>query len=749
MSPEERSAFEALLEPTSLVKGGRVAANWMADGGFWFAEGGPDETTIKAFDPKSGKVAPLFDTARVREAYRKAMGREAAGRGLPFEAVTPSPGGYVVTLDGKGFLLSAEGDAFSPLPAPTMVDMMWPSSHAAPQTYVRPNFWADQFPSPEMMSPDGRWFSSVRDNDVSIRSTVDGQRERLTSDGEPLNGWDVESVRMAPGAGSQFLTFTTSPWAPDSMKLFVTRFDKRGVSPWLRTRWSVRSDTVEETFMSRAGDRLPTATPYVIDIMSRKAVRLDAPVEDRFLLLIGWTADSRSVLFVQYSRDMSWAGVYRADAATGEARLLFEEKTDTFLRIQHETVSGRAGCTLLPDGGFLWESARDGWDHLHHYDAEGRYVRQLTFGDWPVVDVHAVDAAGGWVYFGAHHDEARPYDIHLCRVPLKGGPVERLTEGEGMHEVQISPDRSYFIGTGSTPDTPPQSILRKASGEELHRFAPADISALEAVGWQKPEQVSVKAADGKTDLWAIVYKPRGFDPKKSYPVIEHIYGGPQVSNTPHYFAVIPYKLYALNQALTQLGYVVVITDARGTPERSKAFQDATYKDWRKHVTDDHAAVIRGLAKSRPWMDLDRVGMWGHSWGGYYTFAHLIDQPDLYRAGVCSAPGFDPYDAFIYEPYLGGVPADHNRAAYEDAFLPKDAGRLKGDLMIVAGTNDMSVWQSAVRMTDALIRAGRPHEFVVLPGQHHMYAPAHDNYFIEKFAAFFERALKNAKGEARA
>lgn len=148
------------------------------------------------------------------------------------------------------------------------------------------------------------------------------------------------------------------------------------------------------------------------------------------------------------------------------------------------------------------------------------------------------------------------------------------------------------------------------------------------------------------------------------------------------------------------------------------------------------------------MDLERVGMWGHSWGGYYTFANLVDNPDLYRAGLCSAPGFDPYDAFIYEPYLGGVPAAHNRAAYEDAYLMTDAPKLASELMIVAGTNDMSVWQGSVRMSDALIRAGKQHEFVVLPNQHHLYGGAHDKYFIEKMIGFFERTLKNA-GESRA
>jgi dipeptidyl aminopeptidase/acylaminoacyl peptidase len=473
-------------------------------------------------------------------------------------------------------------------------------------------------------------------------------------------------------------------------------------------------------------------------------LKIDVPVDDRILLLIGWSPDGSTVCFVQFSRDLSWAGVYRANAQTGVTRLLFEEKVDTFLRIQHEVIGGRAGCTLLNDGGFLWESERDGWTHLHHYDANGKYVRQLTSGEWPVVDVQAVDESSGYVYFTAHHDPDRPYDIHVCRVPLQGGPVERLTDQPGTHDAQFSPDRSIFVDTVSRPDSPPQSVVRRsATGEVLHRFEPADISALEELGWTAPEQTSVKAADGKTDLWAVIYRPRDFDPTKSYPVVEHIYGGPQVTWAQHFFAMAPYSMGNLNQALTQLGYVVVVLDARGTPERSKAFHDATYKEWRRHVTADHAAAIRGLAKDRPWMDLQRVGMWGHSWGGYYTFANLIDNPGLYRAGLCSAPGFDPYDAFIYEPYLGGVPAAHNRAAYEDALLSKDAGKLQGDLMIVAGTNDMSVWQGSVRMADALIRAGKQHEFVLMPYQHHLYGGAHDTYFIEKFIGFWERTLKNA------
>lgn len=741
---EDRAAFQAWLEPAKLIKGGRVTPIWLSGSRFAFVEGAPENTSIQVFDAATREITPLFDTAKIRETYKNTFGREAPGRGLPFDSVVPLPSGFSITIEGAPYTLSADGSTLIAPPPPDLMEAMWGGAYGMPEMFRRPHFWAESFPVPATLSPDGRWFASIRDHDVWLRSPLDGKRERMTFDGEELNSWDVESLRMGIAAGGQYAYYSINPWSPTGYKLFVSKFDERGIKPWVRTRWGQASDEVQNTYMSRAGDRLPTAAPHILDTFQRKLLAIDVPIEDRFLLPIGWSDDGASVALVQFSRDMSWAGIYRADAETGEATLLFEEKVPTFLRIQHDVVSGRSGCTLLPEGqGFLWESARDGWKHLHRYDANGKYVGQLTCGKWPIVNVLHVDAAAGFVYFTAHHDEKRPYDIHVCRAPLAGGKVQRLTEGQGSHEGQFSPDLSLFIDTVSGHDIPPQSVVRSASGEALHTFEAADISAWKKLGWTAPEQTAVKAADNETDLWAVVFKPRDFDPKQKYPIIHHLYAGPQVAWTPHHFAAFTYRMGALSQAMTQLGYVVVILDARGTPERSQAFQDATYKEWRRHVTADHAAGLRNLAKDRPWMDLARVGIWGHSWGGYYTFANLIDNPDLFRAGLCSAPGFDPYDAFIYEPYLGGVPSADNRAAYEDAYLYHDAGKLQSELMIVAGSNDMSVWQGSMRMTDALIRAGKKHEFVPLPAQHHGYTGAHDDYFIEKFIDFFDRTVKNA------
>ncbi len=201
----------------------------------------------------------------------------------------------------------------------------------------------------------------------------------------------------------------------------------------------------------------------------------------------------------------------------------------------------------------------------------------------------------------------------------------------------------------------------------------------------------------------------------------------------------PTRMYSHN-ALPQFGYILVMLDARGTPRRSKAFQDEVYGNWRRSVTADHAAAIRNLAATRPWMDLDRVGLWGHSWGGYFTIANMLDNPDLYRAGVASAPGADTYGYFIYEPYLGGVPSPQTKAAYDDGVLYGDAANLKGALMMVAGTNDVGIWHDTMNMSNALIQAGKAHEFVVMPDQFHGYGKAYEDYFIKKFLGHFQRYL---------
>jgi len=750
MTPEQ-AAFERCLDFTTLLKGGRVVAHWMPEGRFWFAEGAPENTCIQVFDIRAGTRRPLFDIERVRRALQAVIGREPPYEGLPFDTFAQTPdGGATFSFEGDDYTLSAAGDEVSRQPKPSGIELASgtdPKARTTPRTSIQSSYFHGMFPAPEMLSPDGRWFAGIRDNNLYLRSTSDGRSEEITHDGESGCSWDVDTPRLGMSAGGGFIFRAVNPWSPDGLRLFATQFDKRATGIITRTHMLKQTDEVEQVRWTRSGAGLPEVVPFVVYTMDRRAIRLDVDTKDRMLLFLGWAGDGQQLYFVQYSRDMKDAAVLVADALTGKTRILFSEHGETFIRIQHDLFWGRSGCTLLPGGlGFLWESERSGWKHLYHYDLQGRAVAQVTDGEWPVVDVQGVDERTGTVYFTAHHDQRRPYDIHLCRVPLAGGDAERLTREEGVHDIQMAPDFCGFINTVSRPDAPPRSVVCDATGDPTHRFAPMDVSALEAVGWTAPEEFCVKAADGKTDLWGVLYKPRDFDPAKSYPVIEYIYAGPQISYAPHAFQTMGAGMWALTHALPQLGYVCLVLDARGTPERSKAFHDVTFKEWRRHVTADHAAALKGLARDRSWMDLDRVGIWGHSWGGYFTFACMIDAPEIYRAGVSSAPGYDPYELFIYEPYLGGVPAAHNKAAYEDAVLFREAPRLQGKLLILAGSDDVGVWQGAVKMTHALIEARKEHEFVMLPEQHHSFATSHERYAIDKMVKHFNRYVRDAAAD---
>jgi dipeptidyl-peptidase-4 len=347
------------------------------------------------------------------------------------------------------------------------------------------------------------------------------------------------------------------------------------------------------------------------------------------------------------SRDCLRIDVYAADAKTGKARLVLTEIGTTFVRILHDIYFGRKlGLWIVPgEEHLLWLSDRSGVKQLYLYDLSGNLVRQLTDGEGPVD--YVVLIGGKYVYYTAHGDPHRPYDLHLNRAPLAGGQPEQITENEGQHSVIFSPNGDAFVDTWSKPDLPPTSVLRRADGHLICLLSTADRSRLQALGWVAPREFTTVAADGHTELWGTMYFPNGFDPEQKYPVIEHIYAGAQWTFAAHSSepdwqekaeAGAPSCSASYSQALAQLGYVVIMVDGRGTPERTKAFHDFIVNNW--GCIEDHAETIRQLCAREPFLDGDRVGVYGHSWGGYYAFRCLVDRPDVYKAAASSAPGFD-------------------------------------------------------------------------------------------------------------
>jgi dipeptidyl aminopeptidase/acylaminoacyl peptidase len=484
-----------------------------------------------------------------------------------------------------------------------------------------------------------------------------------------------------------------------------------------------------------------------MDLYSRKPRLIDlGDNTDHFLRMLSWLDDGSQLLLARYNRVFSRVEVLAVDAFTGKARTLLTEGSPTFVSCHHRALLGtNPGFALLPHGsGFLWHSERDGWEHLYHYSIDGRFVRQVTRGNWPVEEVLRVDSQSGWVYFTGHDDTARPYDTHLYRVGLDGQGLERLTQGTGQHAVNIAPSARYFIDTVSSVDVPPKTLLCKADGSEIRVLADADITRLKVVGWMPPRECVIKAADGVTDLWATLFLPYDFDPGKRYPLIEHIYAGPQTTWRPREFGDQPQhptlgRATNFHYALANLGFIVMILDGRGTPGRSKSFHDVVFRRWGQFEIDEHVHAIRELAAQLQFIDLERVGVWGMSWGGHFAFRAMTEASDLYKAGICEVPALDPYRMMLYEPYLG-LPQE-NKAGYQAADPFHLAAQLDGELLLIGAMNDPYTQADVFKLSEALIRLGKQHRLMCYANCGHIPAGQTAEYNMELKKLFFLEHLR--------
>ena len=728
---EREAMYYRYLEFPSYVKGGSIQPHWMADGSsFWYTEGVPANTVIWKVDPKANTKTPLFDTARLRKALAPLLGHEPPYQGLPFADFTFVDGENAVkfAVENKEFILQL--DTYVVTRAPLLSEEE--KKRLVPQVVRKGAYgWPDVM---ELPSPDGRSFASLKDHNLWLRSKLDDRAIQMTSDGIEDFGWEL------PGA----------QWLPDGSKLAIRKVDSRKVTKIPVVHWL--KPTVEvEWFPSlaspaRIGEPLPRVELYVVDILAKRAVRIDTGEEaDHYISIIGWRPDGSELLFRRVNRALNKVDMLAADPATGSARLVLTESQKTFIA-GIEPVWPRL-FTLLPEADrVIWISERDGWRHLYLYDLKGNLIRRLTHGAFPVVEVVAVDEKAGWLYFTAHGDPARPYDTHLYRVNLEGKGFSQLTEGKGQHEIQFAPSKEFFLDTHSSIDQPPMVELRRADGTLLETLAEANIEALvKELKWRPPEEFMVKAADGKTDLYGVLYEPYDFDPKRKYPVVEVIYAGPQFSEVQHGFTHRHFGRMEFHgehaQALAQLGFIVFMVDGRGSTDRGKRFQDVAYRSIGRHEMPDHVAALQQLAEKRPYMDLRRVGIFGHSFGGYATVRALLLAPEVYQVGISVTGSQDLLDlGCLIEVYMD-LP-QINKDGYEYASNPRWAANLRGKLLFIVGTSDLNTpFASIMRMLEALIQAGKPYDLLVLPEQGHVFTGASRIYAFEAVRRYFQEHLK--------
>ncbi|HZC27282.1 MAG TPA: DPP IV N-terminal domain-containing protein [Actinopolymorphaceae bacterium] len=625
-------------------------------------------------------------------------------------------------------------------------------------------------PAPEdgagVASPDGHRVAFVRDGDLWVRDATSGVETALTSDGDETCPYAtvLPSPLVAAGllpAGSKPPDRPAVLWAPDSRRLLTHRLDTRGAGELTLVQSAPPDGAVRPKRFTYAyplpGDEVvPTATLMIVDVDEGTVTPLDLPPAE--LLYYGtplptdpdapggrsiwWHPDGSRCYVLRSGRGNLTLTLWECDAATGAGRMLVEESGDTPAD-PSLTVSGAANVRVLADGAqVLWYSHRDGWGHLYLHEPGSGAVRQVTSGAWAVEDVLHVDEAARVAYVTGlgREPDRNPYDRLVYRVPLDGGEPTLLTPDDGSHLVTMAPSGRYFVTTWARVDSAPVTDLRSIEGSQVMTLETVDVDDLTEAGWTFPERFTAPARDGRTQITGVMIRPTTFDPRRRYPVIDAIYAGPQTNQAPASFAEITQQRGAgfwQAQALAELGFVVVMIDGLGMPYRSKAFRDVSYKNLADAGLPDHIAALRHLATTRPYLDLDRVGIYGHSAGGYASCQAMLAHPDFYKVCVSSAGNHDHRQdkAWWVERYMGWPVGDH----YRDQANRTRAHELAGKLLLIHGEMDENVHvASTLALVDALVAANKDFDLLVLPNRTH--ACGSDPYVVRRRWDYFVRHL---------
>ena len=602
----------------------------------------------------------------------------------------------------------------------------------------------------EVRSPDGRYAAFIKDWNLWIREISTGEEKPLTTDGIENFGYATDN------AGWKHSDRPILSWSPDSRKIATFQQDQRHVSNMYLVRTKVGAPELMEWKYPLPGDEdIIRIHRVIIDISGDpEVIRLKlAPDARRGTLCddiscegglddVAWSEDSRKLVFVSTSRDHKQEHVRIADCETGEVTGIFEEIVDT----QYESGQGTINWKYLSGSNeIIWYSERSDWGHLYLYDAEtGQLKHPITSGYFVVLEVLQVDQENRRIYFtGSGREQGNPYFQYLYRVDFSGENLTLLTPEPGNHSIRFSPDGTYFTDAYSQPDVPPVHQVRHRDGKLAILLEKTDISRLTATGWKPPRTFTVKSADQQWDLYGLMYTPSKIETGRKYPVILYIYPGPQGGS------VGSWSFFAArrdNQALAELGFVVVALEGSCNPGRSKSFHDCCYGNMGENTLPDQVSGLKQLAAKYGFMDLDRVGVWGHSGGGFATAAAMFKYPDFFKVGISESGNHDNrnYEDDWGERYIGlEVEDSEGWSNYESQANQVYAGQLKGKLLLIHGGMDDNVPPyNTYLVLDALIKANKDFDFILLPNARHGYGSDSD-YIMRRRWDYFVRYLLGA------
>ncbi len=728
----ERAQSFLAVNTADLVRNNILAQYWQEGDRLIYRRSDENGSDVVLVDVPSAQKSSLFDEARLAAALEAFADEEVDADDLSLSRMSLDAAGGQLDFDfeGRSYVLDLSSYTLNQLA---------------------------QTPANEFLSPDGRSAAFIDEHNLWLRDTASNALTQLTFDGQQDYGYATNNAGWLRDEGPVLL------WSPDSSKIATFRHDGRNVGEMYLWSTQVGHGELDAWKYPLPGD------DYIF-MIERIVIHLEdqprivalnmSPDPHRsttsdhiagsggVFLDVEWSADSETLSFVSSSRDHKIAQLQIADPESGEVRPVYREEVETY----YESGYNASNWRVFPERDeFVWFSEQDNWGHLYLHDLQtGELKQQITEGSWAVLQIEQVDLVNEQIYFlGSNREAGDPYFQYLYRINLDGSDLVNLTPEIANHEIRWSDSLDYFTDSYSTPTTAAITVVRNTQGEQQLVLEETNIDALVASGWVAPLPFSVKARDQITDLYGLLYKPSNFDETKSYPVLNYLYPGPQSGSvgTRSFRASRNDK-----QSLAELGFIVVELDAMGTPGRSKSFHDAYYGNMGDNGLPDQIAGIRQLAAGYPWMDLDRVGIWGHSGGGFASTAGILRYPDFYKVAVSGAGNHDNRNyeddwgekwQGLLETYPESNPNEGEPAVttnYDNQANQLLAANLQGKLLLAHGMLDTNVHPSSTLLVvDALIEADKDFDLLVLPNASHGFG--NRRYFMKRRWDYFVENLR--------
>jgi dipeptidyl-peptidase-4 len=604
---------------------------------------------------------------------------------------------------------------------------------------------------PESLSPDGKRAAFIRNYNLWVRDIATARETQLTTDGLKDFGYATDNAGWIKSDRPVLI------WSPDSKKIATFQQDDRPVGEMYLVNTKVGHPELSAWKYPLPGDSvIATIARVVINVDAPRVIRFQMPPDPHRSTLcdhvicrgsewadVEWYPDGSHIAFVSTSRDHKHEVFRVADAATGAVRDVFREDVAT----QYESGNGMVNWRVLPASNeVIWFSERDDWGQLYLYDlTTGQLKSKITSGEGNVAQLRRVDQKSRTIWFvGNAKERGRdPYFRHFYKIGMDGKGLTLLTPENADHDIALSASGQYFVDSYSTPDVPPVTVVRDLTGKTIVTLEKGDISGLSAIKWKPPMPITVKARDGKTDLYGLMYVPTNLDRTKKYPIVNHIYPGPQTGSVGgRSFA--PARGDA--QALAELGFIVVEIDGMGTPWRSKSFHDAYFGRMGDNTLPDQVAGMKELAARYPWIDINRAGIYGHSGGGFATADAMFRYPDFFKVGISEAGNHDQreYEDDWGERYQGLLARTPDGS---DSYAPEAnqllAKNLKGKLLLAHGTMDDNVPPyNTLLVVNELIKANKDFDLILLPNRAHGFG--NEPYMVRRRWDYFVKNLLGAE-----